>query len=245
MFSFFKNKKPVVKDLKWLGIDIHSHLLPGIDDGSPDVEESISLIAKLYELGINQFICTPHIFKELYPNTPETINSALELTKVALGKANLDVNISAAAEYMLDENFEISDSMMSLPNKNILVEMSYLNETPNIEQVIFNLQIKGYTVILAHPERYNFYHNAYEKLHRFHDMGVVLQLNLLSITGYYGREVKIAAEYLHKNKLYRLAGTDLHHIKHYNALKYNVENGYLFDKLGKYPFENNSFFNLI
>lgn len=241
MFSFFKNKKPVVRDLKWLGVDIHSHLLPGIDDGSPDVEESISLIAKLKELGIDQFICTPHIFKELYPNTAETINDALELTKVALRKANLNVSISAAAEYMLDENFGISDSMMALPNRHILVEMSYLNETPNIEQIIFNLQIKGYTVILAHPERYNFYHKDYDKVHRFHDMGVMLQLNLLSITGYYGREVKIASEYMLKNKLYRLVGTDLHHDKHYNALKYNVENGYLFDKLGKYPFENNSF----
>ncbi|MEH3113521.1 tyrosine-protein phosphatase [Pedobacter terrae] len=245
MFSFFKNKKPIVKDLKWLGVDIHSHLLPGIDDGSPDVEESIALLTKLYELGIDRFICTPHIFKELYPNTPETINSALDLTKVALHKANLNVSISAAAEYMLDENFEIRDVMMSLPNRHILVEMSYLNETPNIEQVIFNLQIKGYTVILAHPERYNFYHKDQERFHRFHDMGVLLQLNLLSVTGYYGREVKITSEYLLKNKLYRLAGTDLHHQKHYNALKYHVENGYLFDKLGKYPFENNSFLNLI
>jgi len=245
MFSFFKNKKPIVKDLKWLGVDIHSHLLPGIDDGSPDVDESISLISKLTSLGIDQFICTPHIFKELYPNTAETINNALERTKAALKQANLQVGIAAAAEYMLDENFEISDVMMSLPNKHILVEMSYLNETPNIEQMIFNLQIKGYTVILAHPERYNFYHQAYEKIHRFHDMGVLLQLNLLSVTGYYGREVKIASDYLLKNKLYRLAGTDLHHQKHYNALKYHVENGYLFDKLGKYPFENNRFLHLI
>jgi tyrosine-protein phosphatase YwqE len=244
MFSFLKNKKPVVGDLKWLGVDMHSHLLPGIDDGSPDVTQSISLISKLNELGIDQFICTPHIFKELYPNTAETINSALELTKTALRKANLNVSISAAAEYMLDENFGISDMMMSLPNRHILVEMSYLNETPNIEQVIFNLQIGGYTVILAHPERYNFYHKAYEKLHRYHEMGVLLQLNLLSITGYYGKEVKIAAEYMLKNKLYRLAGTDLHHDNHYNALKHHVENGYLFDKIGNYPFENKSLFKV-
>ncbi|WP_246862665.1 tyrosine-protein phosphatase [Pedobacter sp. KBS0701] len=230
--------------MKWLGVDMHSHLLPGIDDGSPDVEETISLISKLHELGIDQFICTPHIFKELYPNTAETINTALELTKVALRKANLTISIAAAAEYMLDENFGINNSMMSLPNKHILVEMSYLNETPNIEQVIFNLQIAGYTVILAHPERYNFYHKAYDKVHRFCEMGVLLQLNLLSITGYYGREVKVAAEYLLKNKLYRLAGTDLHHNKHYNALKHYVENGYLFDKIGNYPFENKRLFKI-
>lgn len=135
MFSFFKNKKPIVRDLKWLGVDIHSHLLPGIDDGSPDVDESISLITKLKELGIDRFICTPHIFKELYPNTAETINKALERTRAALVKANLDVKIAAAAEYMLDENFEMSDALMCLPDRHILVEMSYLNETPNIEQL--------------------------------------------------------------------------------------------------------------
>ena len=239
MFSFLKNKKPVVRDLKWLGIDMHSHLLPGIDDGSPDVAQSISLISKLNELGIDQFICTPHIFKELYPNTAETINSALEITKTALQKANLAISISAAAEYMLDENFHISDSMMSLPNRHILVEMSYLNETPNIEQMIFNLQIKGYTVILAHPERYNFYHNAYERLHRYHDMGVLLQLNLLSITGYYGKEVKKVADYLIEHKMYDLAGTDLHHEKHLRALSNAVLSGDLYKKLGAYSFRNN------
>ncbi|MGQ7853144.1 tyrosine-protein phosphatase [Pedobacter sp. WC2501] len=243
MFSFLKNKKPVVRDLKWLGVDMHSHLLPGIDDGSPDLTQSISLISKLNELGIDQFICTPHIFKELYPNTAETINTALELTKAALRKANLDVSISAAAEYMLDENFEISDMMMSLPNRHILVEMSYLNETPNVEQIIFDLQIKGYTVILAHPERYNFYHKAYERFGRYHDMGVLLQLNLLSITGYYGKDVKKVADYLIEHKMYDLAGTDLHHDRHLEALTKAVLSGYLHEKIGNYPFKNQLLFN--
>ena len=241
MFSLFK-KKPQVTDISWLGVDMHSHLLPGIDDGSPDVAQSVALITKLNALGFTKFLCTPHIFKELYPNTCDTINPALEAIKEGLKKANVNVEIGAAAEYMIDENFEIGDDLMCLPNKHILIEMSYLNETPNIEKVIFDLQIKGYTVILAHPERYNFYHQDMKRYRRYKDMGVLLQLNLLSVTGYYGKEVKKAADYLLESEMYDLAGTDLHHDKHLDALTRAIESGYLYGKLGKFPFKNDKLF---
>ncbi|MFP5081162.1 tyrosine-protein phosphatase [Pedobacter sp. JCM 36344] len=241
MFSIFK-KKTLVTNIEWLGVDMHSHLLPGIDDGSPDVEQSVKLIKGLNELGFSKFICTPHIFKELYPNTNETIFLALEATKVALRKANVSVEIAAAAEHMIDENFEVKEGLMVLPGSYILVEMSYLNEAPNIEKFIFDLQIKGYKVILAHPERYNFYHQEYRRFHRYKDMGVLFQLNLLSVTGYYGREVKRTAEYLLEKKCYDLAGTDLHHFKHMEALKKCVQNGYLYNKIGSYRFLNKQLF---
>lgn len=244
MFSIFK-KKNIVSDIEWLGVDIHSHLLPGIDDGSPDVEQSVFLIKSLNELGFSKFICTPHIFQELYPNTPVTISEALDLTKEALKVADVHVELSAAAEYMVDEMFEVEDGLMILPNDYILVEMSYLNETPNIEKVIFDLQIKGYKVILAHPERYNFYHKAYEKFHRYREMGVLFQLNLLSVTGYYGKEVKRAAEYLLGTGCYDLAGTDLHHEKHLNALATTIKSGDLYKKIGHNLFQNKELFNLL
>jgi protein-tyrosine phosphatase len=241
MFSIFK-KKNIVSDIEWLGVDIHSHLLPGIDDGSPDVEQSVFLIRSLNELGFSKFICTPHIFQELYPNTSETISQALDSTKVALKAANINVDISAAAEHMVDEMFEIKDGLIAMPGNHILVEMSYLNETPNIEKVIFDLQIKGYKVILAHPERYNFYHQTHEKFHKYKDMGVLFQLNLLSITGYYGKEVKRAAEYLLESKCYDLVGTDIHHNKHLEALTKTVKSGYIFNKIGSYEFKNQILF---
>jgi len=241
MFSFFK-KKSHVDHVEWLGVDMHSHLLPGIDDGAADVDTSVSLIKGLSELGFHKFICTPHIFTELYPNTPQSINGALALAETALKKQGLDVQIAAAAEYMVDENFKIGDGLMCLPNKHILIEMSYLNEFPNIEQMIFDLQIKGYIVILAHPERYNFYHNATERFHRFKDMGVLFQLNLLSLTGYYGKEVKSTAEYLLKQKCYDLAATDLHHEKHLQTLSNSVRGGFLYQRLGNYEFKNKALF---
>ncbi|MGY4383055.1 protein-tyrosine phosphatase [Pedobacter sp. UYP24] len=242
MFSIFK-KKTHVTNIEWLGVDMHSHLLPGIDDGSPDVEQSVKLIKKLNELGFTKFLCTPHIFKELYPNTCDTINTALKSTEAALKKANVNVELRAAAEYMLDENFEIGDDLMCLPDKFILVEMSYLNESPNVEKVIFDMQIKGFKVILAHPERYNFYHLDLSKFQRYKDMGVLFQLNLLSVTGYYGKEVKKTAEYLLQNQMYDLAGTDLHHDKHLDALTKSIESGDLYNKIGNYPFINKKLFN--
>jgi protein-tyrosine phosphatase len=241
MFSIFK-KKNLVTDMEWLGVDVHSHLLPGIDDGSPDVEQSVKLIKGLHELGFSKLICTPHIFIELYPNSTETILSAMLATKEALRIEGVNVEIEAAAEHMVDETFEVTSTLMALPGKFILIEMSYLNETPNIEKIIFDLQIIGYHVILAHPERYNFYHSDHERFHRFRDMGVLFQLNLLSVTGYYGKEVKKAADYLIKKEYYDLVGTDLHHYKHLDALTKAVRSGYIFNKIGNYPFKNGALF---
>jgi protein-tyrosine phosphatase len=243
MFSIFK-KKNIVSDIEWLGVDIHSHLLPGIDDGSPNVEQSVFLIKSLSELGFSKFICTPHIFQELYPNTEQTILSALASTKKALAENNISVEISAAAEYMIDEMFQVKQGLMVMPGNYILVEMSYLNETPNVDKVIFDLQILGYKVILAHPERYNFYHTNYGKFKRYKDMGVLLQLNVLSVTGYYGKEVKRAAEHLLENKFYDLAATDLHNTKHLSALTKNVLDGFLYKKIGRYNFDNKRLFDV-
>ena len=241
MLSFFK-KKSIVNNLEWLGVDIHSHLLPNIDDGSPDIGTTVQMITKLYEVGITKFICTPHIFTELYPNSPETINPALQKTENALKMAGLDLEIVAAAEYMIDETFKVHGKLMTLAGNHVLIEMSYLNESPNIEQVIFDLQMAGYQVILAHPERYNFYHKARAKFHRYKDMGVLFQLNLLSVIGYYGKEVKSSAEYLLEKGYYDFAGTDLHHEKHLAALSTMVTNGTLHRKLGNYNFKNKELF---
>jgi protein-tyrosine phosphatase len=241
MFTFFK-KKNQVEDLEWLGVDIHSHLLPGIDDGSPDIQQSLNLIKQLSDLGFSKFLCTPHIFEELYPNDANTISSALKEVRFCLEKAGLEVDINAAAEYMIDENFQAKEGLLCLPGKYILIEMSYLSETPGIDQVIFDLKILGYHVILAHPERYSFNHNHLARFNRYKEMGVMFQLNLLAVCGYYGNEVKRVSEYLLENKLYDFAATDLHHDKHLRVLSAAVTSGALYKKLGNYDFKNKEIF---
>lgn len=241
MFSFF-NKRTNIDHLEWLGVDMHSHLLPGIDDGSKDTTQSVGFIKRLHELGLQKLHCTPHIFSELYPNTPDTIHDALEKTRFALAEADVNIELGAGAEYMIDDTFTVSNDLVCLPNKHVLVEMSYLAEMPNIEKIIFDLQVKGFVVILAHPERYSFYFGRNPRLHRFKEIGVLFQLNLLSLCGYYGKDVEKLAEYLLQKKYYDLAGTDLHHEKHLQVLTQETQSGRLFEKLGHVGLRNKELF---
>lgn len=241
MFNFLK-RRSLVTDISWLGVDIHSHILPGIDDGAQSLEQSLVYINSLQALGFEKLFFTPHIFSELYPNNESTINSAFNLVKDALLNKNYEMIIGVAAEHMIDHNFTIESNLLCLPSKHILIEMSYLSETPNIENVIFNLQIGGYTVILAHPERYKFYHKERERYHRLKEMGCLFQLNLLSVVGYYGKDEQQAFNYLFKNNLYDLVATDLHHDRHLNLITKFIKNGQLFDAIGNYKFKNRELF---
>lgn len=241
MISFFR-KKTTITNIEWLGVDIHCHLLPGIDDGVEDEAQSIAFIKELNALGINKIICTPHIFGDLYPNTSKTILPALAKINSAVKLLNLNVEIGAAAEYMMDETFKITEELLDLPGKYILIEMSYLYETPNIEQIIADLQAKGYKVILAHPERYNFYHKRPERYDELKSTGVLFQLNLLSVNGYYGKHIKRAADNLLAKHLYDFAATDLHNQHQLSALKLIISNGRLYKLIGSYPFKNKEMF---
>jgi tyrosine-protein phosphatase YwqE len=227
MFNLFKKKsgKPVEPDLSFIGVDMHSHLLPGIDDGLQEVEQSVAFIKDLKALGYQKLICTPHILSDLYPNTPKTILPKLDLVREALKKAGVDMKIEAAAEYMIDHDFaELigrtkKEDLLTIKGQYILVEMSYLSPSPNVEQVIFDLRMMGLQPILAHPERYNYYHHKFDQYERFKELGCKLQVNLLSLSGGYGPHVKKTAERLFKSELVDFLGTDMHHDRHLAMLK--------------------------
>ena len=207
---------------KWLHQDIHSHLLPGIDDGSPDVNTSIELLRSLSDAGIKNFICTPHIIGDMYRNTPVTINNALKLLQQACIDANLDVTLSAAAEYMMDDHFlsllRSKQPMLTLYKNYLLTELSYAAPPSNLEEMAFEIQTSGYIPLLAHPERYFYFHRNKDFYFHLKELGFLLQVNLLSLTGYYGKNVAKAANFLIKNKLVDFTGTDLHHENHLRAL---------------------------
>jgi len=224
MFNLFKNKSSNTTLPGKLPVttDIHSHILPGIDDGSPDIETSIQLIQGLYDLGIRKTIATPHIIGDMYRNTPDTINNALEKVKAACKKAKINIEITAAAEYMLDDYFmELlrNRSLLLTLHKNIiLTEISYSSAPQNLEAFTSGILAAGYQPVLAHPERYFFYHRNFDQYYRLKEMGFHLQVNLLSLTGYYGSGVKKAAKFILEKDLATLLGTDLHHNKHLSAL---------------------------
>jgi protein-tyrosine phosphatase len=229
MFGLFKKKKEeqtphAVIDYSALGVDMHSHLLPGIDDGSPDAATSVSYIRKMMELGYRKFICTPHIYQDLYPNTPETITAALQVLKTKLQEEQVEVEIEAAAEYFIDDVFadrlKNNEQLLTFHKNFVLVEISFMQAPADLKNILFDLIVKGYQPVLAHPERYNYYHTRKEVYHRFKDQGCLLQVNLLSLSGYYGRGVQDAAHYLLDQKLVDLIGTDLHHGRHLEAMQH-------------------------
>ncbi len=193
MFNFFRRTPTTVApDLSFLGVDMHSHLLPGIDDGLQELEMSVRFIKDLKDLGYRKLICTPHILSDLYPNSPQTILPKLQLVRDALLQAGVDMKVEAAAEYMIDHEFgellarSKREDLMTLGDNYILVEMSYLSPSPNFEQAIFDLRMLGLQPIIAHPERYNYFHAKFEQYERFKELGCKLQVNLLSLSGGYG-----------------------------------------------------------
>jgi len=202
--------------------DIHSHILPGIDDGSPDIETSLKLLKGLCKLGIKNTIATPHVIADLYRNTPEIIMAALSKLTIACEMENIDIKITAAAEYMIDDSFiqmlDQGNKLLTIQDNLILTEQSFGSACDNLHGVAFSLLTNGYRPILAHPERYEYYHNNYRNYALLKEMGFLFQINVLSLTGYYGRSVAKVAKYLFDNNLVDLVGTDLHHSHHLEML---------------------------
>jgi len=223
MFNIFKKKSVTPNSDRFpVTIDIHSHILPGIDDGSPDIETSLKLIKGLYDLGVRKSIATPHIIGDLYRNTPATIGAALEITKKACVDAGIEMELSAAAEYMLDDHFmellRKKEPLLTLHKNLLLVEIPYTAPPYDLDEMLFSMLTEGYQPILAHPERYFYYHKNMKEYERLKEMGFLLQVNLLSLTGYYGKSAAKAAIHLLDKGLVSLVGTDMHHGRHLGAL---------------------------
>ncbi|CAM4384957.1 tyrosine-protein phosphatase [Zobellia nedashkovskayae] len=222
MFQFFNKKKFLVDYLDGF-IDIHNHILPGIDDGAKTVDESIALIRSFSEFGVKHFIATPHIMSNYYPNSRETIESSLTELKNALLQNGLkDISLEASAEHMIDDNFESlleNEGIMPLKKDYLLVEMSYLQPPINFEEAIIKTASKRFFPILAHPERYGFLHHRKKRYQEYKDNGILFQMNLLSLSEYYGKEVpKVAVELL-ENGLIDFIASDVHNMAQLNALK--------------------------
>ena len=210
--SLFRKKK----NFKGLltTIDLHSHLLPGIDDGVQSIEESLEIIQGFINLGYSKLITTPHIMHDFYKNDADIILTKLAEVRHAIGEASLEIEIEAAAEYYLDEYFidQInSDSkLLTFGDNYVLFELSFMTKPLTIKKAVFNMQTKGYKPVLAHAERYLYYHDSIEDLQELSKNGVLLQLNLLSLSGYYSKSVKKMSKKLIEQKMISFIGSDCH-----------------------------------
>ncbi|MDF7813027.1 capsular biosynthesis protein [Hymenobacter sp. YC55] len=235
------------KGLGLLETDMHSHLLPGLDDGAETVEHSVELLRELRALGYRKLVMTPHIMGDFYKNTPEGIQAALVAVQRAATAAGLtDMELECAAEYYLDEWFgqrlDREDELLTFggTKRYLLFETSYINEPFNLAETVFRLQSMGYQPVLAHPERYTYFYGRFDDLKRLRENGALLQLNLNSLAGYYSSGAKRVAEKLIDAQMVDMVGTDAHNIKHITMLRDKTLSTEYLGKLLELPLLNNT-----
>jgi tyrosine-protein phosphatase YwqE len=217
MINFFRKK-----EFFSIRCDLHSHLIPGIDDGSNTIDESLDLLRGLSELGYKRVITTPHVMIDAYNNSSKTILDGLEILRAAANDANIDIKIDAAAEYYLDEGFIPrlkTDDILTFNDNHLLFETSYVSRPLDIEDMIFQMKSNGYIPVFAHPERYRYMQNDISKFKQIKDLGVLFQCNINSFGGYYGQSAYKNAVMLAKAGMVDFVGSDLHSSKHLKFIK--------------------------
>lgn len=227
LFSLFKKKAPERTSVAPLQVDIHSHLVPAIDDGIQSVEEGLEILREMEALGYRKVITTPHTMPGSFDNTPETILGGLEKIKKAAKEEGLNITMEAATEYYLDETFmqrlENKEKLMTFGDQYVLFETGFINEPPFMKEATFLMNINGYKPVYAHPERYPYLAQNDKLLEEMIDRQVVFQLNLASLAGAYGKPVQKFAEKLVDMGVVKLVGTDCHNMGHIEALKKAIQ----------------------
>lgn len=220
--KFIPSNKPNVVDFSSIVTDMHSHLIPAIDDGVQSIDESIELIVELKSMGFKKLITTPHIMTDSYNNTQEIIREGFNKVKEQIQKEGIEIELDYAAEYYVDEYFERKigkEKFLTIGDNYLLIETSYINQPENLKEIIFRLLAEKYKPILAHPERYAYMFDRFDKYKELKETGVLFQLNLNSVTGVYSPIVKIIAKKLIDLGMIDLVGTDVHNKQHTFTLK--------------------------
>jgi len=219
--NFFKKDK--FSKISKVKTDMHSHLIPSIDDGSSSIQSSVDILKYMSKIGYKKVITTPHTISDIYPNSTKSILKGLDSLNDALRGSNIDIEIEVASEYYMDDEFlnrlNIDDILTMGDNKYLLFETSYNFKPIYFEEVIFQMINKGYRPILAHPERYKYFLNPKEDFLRLKELGIYLQLDINSLGGHYGKLAKKSAKILVDLGIVDFIGSDVHHIKQVSFLE--------------------------
>lgn len=221
MFNLLFHNKKTQRKL-FFQTEMHCHLVPGIDDGQTTPAGGADLVEREAQWGIQRIFCTPHITQDTFENTPKIIADAFSLLQQEVSARNLEVKLDYSAEHRLDAFFlaELEKgSIRPLPNNFLLVENPFVQEAWDLDNRLFDLNVKGYRPVLAHPERYTYYFPHPERYEQIHAAGTLFQVNLLSLAGYYGKEIKRVAEILVEKNLVDFIGTDMHNASHADAIE--------------------------
>jgi tyrosine-protein phosphatase YwqE len=221
-------------------VDIHSHLIPGIDDGSQTMDETIAMLAKFQSLGYKKIITTPHVMSDSFPNTSEIILAGLEEVRAEIKKVGLTIEIDAAAEYYFDETFVAkikAKDLLTFGDNYVLLEFPFHSTPQYIDQMFFELQSRGYRPVVAHFERYMYYLGKIDRAIEWRQKGINIQININSLSGHYGPDIKKQAERLIDAGEFDFIGTDCHRIEHLMLLEDSLTSPYI-HKIGNYLLKN-------
>ncbi len=223
--------------------DMHSHLVPGVDDGADSVEASLTMLEGFAAMGYKKVITTPHIRPDYFPNTKETLAAGFSKLQAALETSDLKIEVEYAAEYFVDFDFLKkleTEELLTFSGNYLLIELSTFAPAPNLYDIVFQLRIKGYQPILAHPERYLYYSDLKDFV-KLKDFGCLFQTNILSLAGHYGKEVKDLSHKLLKKGMVDLLGSDMHHVRHLESLKeLSMENDKVMKLISNHQFLNST-----
>jgi len=217
-------------DLSVVKTDFHSHLIPGLDDGSKSMQESLSLIQRLSELGYKKLITTPHVQTDFFKNTPKIINKGILELQNAVKEANITIEIEAAGEYMIDYGFDDklkNGDLLTFSDGYLLIELSYFTPPENLNAILFDLNVEKYKIILAHPERYSYWHDDFKKFEDIKDRDVKFQMNVISLSGHYDKNVKKMAEKMIDADMIDFIGSDMHNANYMTYFENSLSNKHL------------------
>ena len=222
MFNIFHRKKE--NNQLFYSTDVHCHILPGVDHGSQNVEQSIEMLRAERDMGITRVILTSHVTAETFENTPDTLRPAFEILKQAVAQTEdiSHMQLYLSAEYRMDEVWDKQYTLgnqIAMPGNYILMENSFHQELLGLDDLLFDLRVRGYKPILAHPERYAYYAVRKQRMEQLHGMGIKFQVNLLSLAGYFGQHCRETALWLVKNGMVDMLGSDMHGLDHAKVIQ--------------------------
>ena len=238
MFNLFKKGKQQTNYIT----DVHSHLLPGLDDGVKSFEESLTILEQFSQMGTSRIYTTPHVMNDLYPNKEEQIIAKSNELKEKVIENNLEIEVNVAAEYFLDEvlidRIETDTGrLLTFGSNYLLFETSFFNHPFYLNDFIFKAKSLGFQPVLAHPERYAYIQENYALAEEIVQRGALLQLNTISLSGFYSKPVKKLAERLINDGVIHFLGSDCHNIHQFHALKEAIT-GKFYQKALDLPLKN-------
>ena len=222
MFNLFRRKKNDAR--LFYSTDVHCHILPGVDHGAQTVDDALQMLAVQKMMGISRVVLTSHVTAGTFENTPQTLNDAFQVLKQAVDKTDLGIELFLSAEYRMDEYWTEQYALgneIAMPGGYLLMENSFHQELLGLDDLLFDLKVKGYKPVLAHPERYGYYGQRKQRLEQLHGMNIKFQVNLLSLAGYFGGQCRETALWLAKQGMIDMLGSDMHNMEHAEViLKY-------------------------